>query len=57
VPGFLRFDAGVYAQTTETLEGAAQYREYLQQGLLGLGGCQQRHLARLTADLSLQGHR
>jgi hypothetical protein len=27
------------------LEGAAQYREHLQQGLLGLGGGQQQHLA------------
>src|SRR5262249_43758255 len=38
------------------LEGAAQYREHLQQGLLGLGGRQQQHLAGSTADLSLQGH-
>src|SRR5262249_60287835 len=39
------------------LEGAAQYREHLQQGLLGLGRRQQQPLAGSTADLSLQGHR
>src|SRR5215467_7880942 len=38
------------------LEGAAQYREYLQQGL-GLGRRQQQHLAGPAADLPLQGHR
>jgi len=39
------------------LEGAAQYREHLQQGVLGLGGRQQQHLAGPAADLPLQGHR
>ena len=39
------------------LEGAAQYREHLQQGLLGLGGWQQQHLTGSTADLSPEGHR
>src|SRR5262249_6634559 len=39
------------------LEGAAQCREHLQQGLLGLRGRQQQPLAGPTTDLSLQGHR
>src|SRR5215469_17352810 len=43
--------------TRQPMEGAAQYREHLQQGLLGLGGRQQQHLPGPAADLPLQGHR
>ena len=38
------------------LEGAAQYREYLQQGLSRLGGRQQQHFAGPAAHLPLQGY-
>src|SRR5215831_6536641 len=36
------------------LEGAAQYREHLQHGLLGLGGWQQQHLAGSTRTFCLK---
>lgn len=36
LPGFVRFDAGLFAKIDETWS-AAQYREHLQQGLLATG--------------------
>ena len=51
LPGFVRFDAAVYAKINETWRAAAQRREHLQQGLLGLGRRQQQHLAGPAANL------
>ena len=45
LPGFVRFDAAVYAKIDENWSVAVQRREHLQQGLLGLRRRQQQHLA------------
>ena len=50
LPGFVRFDAGLYATINRDLESTGHRRKSLQQGLLGLGGRQQQHLAGARAD-------
>ena len=42
---------GALSEDQRELEGAAQRREYLQQGILGVGGRQQQHLAGPVAHL------
>ena len=57
LPGFVRFDAGDFREDQRDLEGAAQHREHLQQGLLGFGGRQQQHLAGAAARGPADRHR
>ena len=45
LPGFVRFDAAVFAKINETWKVQLNVENHLQHGLLGIGGRQQQHLA------------